>query len=239
MKRVSHVCSGDYGIGFYGLSHNMGAYLVRDHLGLEWLCFLCTAQVQEPRDCRETPEASFSTPSTRNSNGSAAPVRLHSCKAETTLVVGPRDAYRRRIFLQPWGLYLFAEAGCIHSLRISVLAGIITVTFEEPDMLLNTRNRLRLEQTSELEHHQDMSMCLLEQISRVDSNLQPCIERFDPNQENDESGRSAGVAAARHLMRSDEAKGEKMTFRMHSGFADLTIDVGSAGQPDITYESAH
>lgn len=45
------MCSGDYGIGFWGLSHNMGAYLVQGHLGQEWLCFLCKADVQHNTDC--------------------------------------------------------------------------------------------------------------------------------------------------------------------------------------------
>ncbi len=45
-------------------------------------------------------------------------------------------------------------------------------------MLLNTRNRLRLEQTSELERHQDLSPVRARaDPSGVASNLQPCGER--------------------------------------------------------------
>ena len=155
-------------------------------LGQKWLCFLCTADVQaKPKDCRGPAEAASQALSILASNESAATARSNPCKAETTLLLRPKDAYRRRIFLQPWGLYLVAEAGCFQSLQISMLTGIIQVTFEEPDMLLNSRSRLRIEQTSELEHHLNMSICLLDNLVGIDSNLQHCSDRPKSDREHD------------------------------------------------------
>ena len=139
----------------------MGAYLVQDQLGLEWLCFLCKAQSQESNDCGDTPEASAVAPVPMNASASTATAGQHACKTETTLIVWPTDAYRRRTFLQPWGLYLIAEAGYLESLQIDMSAGTIIVIFEEPDMVLNSQNRLRVEQTSELERHQNLALCVL------------------------------------------------------------------------------
>ena len=65
------------------------------------------------------------------------------------------------MFLQPWGLYLIAEAGYLESLHIDAAAGVINVTFEAADQHLNSMNKLRVEQPSELQHHQNVCMCVL------------------------------------------------------------------------------
>ena len=152
-------------------------------------------------------------------------------------MVWPTDAYRRRIFLQPWGLYLIAEAGCFHSLRIDVLAGIITVNFEEPDMLLNSQNRLRVEQTSELEQHQQMGVCVLATPLMIGSNLHHCVDRLDVDHdqlEHHEALKSDGLAAAaaRLLMQSGESRIiiKESIHRSHSASAQiLTVNL-FAGQ---------
>ena len=184
---------------------------MQDQLGTNWLCFLCKAQIQESKDCRDTPDASAVAPFPMNTSASAATAGQHSCRTEATLIVWPIDAYRRRIFLQPWGLYLTAEAGYLHFLRIDVSAGIITVMFEEPDMLLNSQSRLRVEQTSELEHHQTITLCVVTDPSGVASNLNFCREGLEIKQQQHGSGQRTGPAAARHLMQTGgpNAKGEK------------------------------
>ena len=103
------MCSGDYGIGFWGLSHNMGAYLVQGHLGQEWLCFLCNADVQYGTDCTAGSEVSLG--SAGGTVKSAAVSRGDGCAEEASIAMWPRDAYRRRVYLQPWGLYLISEGG--------------------------------------------------------------------------------------------------------------------------------
>lgn len=185
----------------------MGGYLVEDQLGMDWLCFLCKAQVQNPKTC--IPEASALPLSIPLPPGHAATGTQHACKTETILMVWPTDAYRRRFFLQPWGLYLIAEAGCIQSLRVDVLAGIITLEFEEPDMLLNSQNRLRVEQTSELEQHQQIGACILADSIIIGSNLHNCSDRLDINQlEHHEARKSDELtaAAARLLIRKQSVE---------------------------------
>ena len=65
------------------------------------------------------------------------------------------------MFLQPWGLYLIAEAGYLESLHIDAAAGVINVTFGAADQHLSSMNKLRVEQPSELQHHQNVCMCVL------------------------------------------------------------------------------
>lgn len=152
------LCSGDYGIGFFGLSHNMGAYLVKDHLGMDWLCFLCKIEVQHHRDCTE--DSHLSRPSTSPSDNSEAAVKITAgrapCEEGTRITMWPTDAYRRRVFLQPWGLYLIAEAGSIESVQIDVATSVINVTFEAHANPTSSCDQLRVEQTSDLEQHQDV-----------------------------------------------------------------------------------
>ena len=149
------MCSGDYGIGFWGLSHNMGAYLVQGHLGQEWLCFLCKADVQYDTDC--TPGSGGSPGGT---DKSAAAGKGHACAEGARITMRPTDAYRRRVYLQPWGLYLISEGGSFESLQIDASAGLITVTFEAFAGQSRSHNQLRVEQPSELESHQSIHICV-------------------------------------------------------------------------------
>ena len=181
---------------------------MQDQLGMDWLCFLCKAQIQESKGCRDTPEASAAAPFPVKTSAFAATVGQHACNRETVLIVWPTDAYRRRIFLQPWGLYLVAEAGCLESLQIDVSAGIITVMFEEPDMLLSSQNRLRVEQTSELDHHQQTGVCVSGDPSGVASNLNRCSEKSDTKQQHQGPEDRSGMAAVRHLMQISGAAAE-------------------------------
>jgi len=77
--------SGDYGLGFFGATMNQGAYLVQsDELG--WQCYLC--------------DLSFS-------EGQVPPSAVNRLRLE------PRDAYRQRIYVEPLGLELRAQAGFV------------------------------------------------------------------------------------------------------------------------------
>ena len=158
---TSIACSGDFGIGFFGLSHNMGGYLVQDHLGMDWLCFLCRIEVRANNACSQGAETSGMIATAPSASGAAVSSGQHECKKNTTLAMWPTDAYRRRVFLQPWGLYLIAEAGYLESLHIDALAGVINVTFGAADEHLISTNKLRVERPSELQHHQNVCICVL------------------------------------------------------------------------------
>ena len=152
------MCSGDYGIGFWGLSHNMGAYLVQGHLGQEWLCFLCKADVQHNTDC--TPGSGVGLGSIGGIGNSAAAWGAHACVEGARITMRPTDAYCRRVYLQPWGLYLISEGGTFESLHIDASAGLIKVTFEASAGQFRSHNWLRVEQPSVLGSHQSFHVCV-------------------------------------------------------------------------------
>lgn len=197
------MCSGDYGIGFFGLSHNMGSYLVQDQLGMDWLCFMCKADVQEHWACTGR-RAELGTGSLAASDLAAKAVPT-PCEGGPRLVVWPTDAFRRRVFLQPWGLYLIAEAGYLQSLQIDVQEGLIKVMFEEPDGVLNSLNKLRVERPSELERHQKISTCVLSAPQGIGSNLRMCNDMLEPHTKyiRAESRGEQAAAAERHLLVDD------------------------------------
>ena len=208
---ASVACSGDFGIGFFGLSHNMGAYLVQDHLGMEWLCFLCRIEVRVNNACSQRADTHGMTASAPGAPGADVSSGHYACTQNMSLAMWPTDAYRRRAFLQPWGVYLIAEAGFLQSLQIDVSAGVIVVAFEVADQHLNSVNKLRVEQPSELEHHQNMSICVLIAPSSppgtfsskpsCDGHERPCRENIKHwgNQDVELSEISGQRAAARRL----------------------------------------
>ena len=121
-------CSGDYGIGFLGHSHNSGAYLLFQQLGVDWLCFLCNLDILDQNH-------SMADTSILNRPGPGnAVVRLT-----------PRDSYHRQIFVQPLGLYLVAEAGVFDSLQIDFGRQYANVSFEPLCESLSSHVRLRIE----------------------------------------------------------------------------------------------
>lgn len=178
----------------------MGSYLVQDQLGMDWLCFMCKADIQEHGACTGR-QAELGTGSLTASDLAAKGVSA-PCEGGTRLLVWPTDAYRRRVFLQPWGLYLIAEAGHLQSLQIDVQEGIITVIFEEPDRVLNSLNKLRVELPSELEHHQNTSMCVLSAPPGIESNLRMCNDILELHEKyvSVESRYEQPAAADRHLL---------------------------------------
>lgn len=121
-------CSGDYGIGFLGHSHNSGAYLLFQQLGLEWLCFLCNLEnLDQNTFMAHTPNLNRPRP------GNAV-IRLT-----------PRDSYHRRIYVQPLGLYLVAEAGVFDDLQLDFRRQVANVSFEPLSGSLSSHVRLRIE----------------------------------------------------------------------------------------------
>ena len=136
----------------------MGAYLVQGHLGQEWLCFLCKADVQNDTDC--LPGSGVGLGSTGGTGKSAAASKGHACAEGARITMRPADAYRRRVYLQPWGLYLISEGGILESLHIDASAGLVKITFDASAGQLTNRNQLRVEQPSELESHQSIHVCV-------------------------------------------------------------------------------
>lgn len=112
--------TGDFGLGFFGLSLETGAYYVVDKT-LGELCYLCDA---------------------------AAGVAADGESAVGTVTLTPRDAYRRRVFLEPLALYMVTEAGQFASVEITMAKKTIVVTFANDAAGGFSSYRLCLEKTS-------------------------------------------------------------------------------------------
>merc|ERR1712060_514346 len=112
--------SGDYGLAFFGATMNHGAYLVQSPK-LGWLCYLCDLTVGG--GLAGTPPVS----------------------GEASLV--PRDAYRRRIYLDPLGLELQALAGTFESAVVNFGHRTVTVVFTGDIAGLLSAFRLVVEST--------------------------------------------------------------------------------------------
>jgi len=95
--------SGDYGLGFFGSSLEASSTLVLDSR-LGPLCYLC--DLIEPRSELPADVASYT--------------------------FAPRDAYRQRVYLEPLGLYLQADAGVIASVSLDLGGRSIRVVFASP-----------------------------------------------------------------------------------------------------------
>ena len=93
--------SGDYGLGFFGISLEASAYFVL-HKELGPLCYLCdlssTAVVNDSDD-------------------------------GTTFTIAPRDSYRQRVYFEPLGLYIQADTGTFEALALNMNAKTIAITF--------------------------------------------------------------------------------------------------------------
>lgn len=100
--------SGDYGLGFFGSSLEAGATLVVD-ADLGALCYLCDLTVRR----------ADAGSSSGGGGGSVYQVR-------------PRDAYRQRVYLEPLGVYLQADAGNFASVELDLGARKIQVSFTDP-----------------------------------------------------------------------------------------------------------
>jgi hypothetical protein len=89
--------SADFGIGFYGHAKHAGAYLSCSAAG-GWLCVGCDVEA-------------------------VAAAALPACGAAGSLRVTPRDAFRRRLYLQPLGVLLQLDGGVIDSALLTLRGG--------------------------------------------------------------------------------------------------------------------
>jgi hypothetical protein len=95
--------SGDFGLGFFGSSLEASATFVL-HPRFGPSCYLCDLQGDGP--AADGPAANY------------------------TLV--PRDAYRSRVYLEPLGVYLQADAGVFASVTLAMGARRVVVAFAPP-----------------------------------------------------------------------------------------------------------
>ena len=102
--------SGDYGLGFFGSSLEAGATLVVD-ADLGPLCYLCDLTVK------------FADAGSGGGGGGSS---------SSVYQVRPRDAYRQRVYLEPLGVYLQADAGNFASVELDLSARQIQVSFTDP-----------------------------------------------------------------------------------------------------------
>lgn len=115
--------SGDWGVGFFGAARHAGAFLVEDP-ELGQLCFLCDVVDGGNNDGAE-------------GGGGGA------------VLVKPRDAWHKKLFVGSLGVEIISEAGRIESLAVSSSA--LVVTFEDvAQQPLVSVLRLRVEQPAML-----------------------------------------------------------------------------------------
>jgi hypothetical protein len=130
--------SGDFGIGFFGHSHNSAAYVLHGELNAGWLCFLCNIKLlEEPQRPAGRPPAAA---------GAADPMHAG---LEAVVVISPRDSYHKRIYIQPLGLYIVAEAGTFAQLQLDMRRQRVNVSFAALAEQLTSRVRLRVEFAAE------------------------------------------------------------------------------------------
>eukprot|EP00039_Didymoeca_costata_P004368 m.72838 g.72838 ORF g.72838 m.72838 type:complete len:1030 (+) comp12363_c0_seq3:71-3160(+) len=123
--------SGDFGLGFFGLTLEVGSYFV-NHRELGILCYLC--------DYAPT-----------SGNDSYKLLLLTFCYyLEGAISITPRDSYQIRVFLEPLSLYLTLDCGNFNMLTLNLDKKEITVQFEEEKEELFSVRRLRIEKTSNL-----------------------------------------------------------------------------------------
>ena len=97
--------SGDYGLGFFGISLYAASTFVLSHEETP-LCYLC--------DLATTEETGGSS-------------------ATDVYTIVPRDMLRRRVYLEPLGLLLQADSGVLKNVKLDLgKAGSIVVTFKAP-----------------------------------------------------------------------------------------------------------
>ena len=114
--------SGDYGLAFYGHSHNTMSFLVQ-HEDFGWLCYWC--------DLEKTTTAAMTT---------------------KQLLLYPRDTYRRTVHIAPLGLQIVADVGVISSVELTLSAAdngsaeiqAVKVIFAAVGQQALTKYRLRL-----------------------------------------------------------------------------------------------
>lgn len=133
--------SGDYGLGFFGISLETGSYFV-DDADMGELCFQCELAASSTSAALATTTAAASAPTTTTTTSSTS---------VTPTTFSPTDAYRQRSFIEPLALYLEADAGRFKTISIDAKAKRVTIQFEpEPKVSRTFENRrLRLTKTSD------------------------------------------------------------------------------------------
>lgn len=122
-------CSGDFGIGFFGITHLMAAYLLHGKFGADWTCFMCN--ILGPSGSAEAPDSS------PPGDGPSFSVAF-----------APIDPFRRRVFLEPLGAMFECEGSQIATVLLNLSAHVVNITFASSNGSLSTRVRLRWEHTA-------------------------------------------------------------------------------------------
>ena len=134
--------SGDYGLGFFGLSLEAGATLVL-HPALGPLCYLCDLAPQPTAAAATAATSAAAETATATATATAATTAAAAAAAaaETAWLPGdgpevytvlPRDAYRQRVYLEPLGLFLRADTGTFASVTLDRAARRVRVAFAPP-----------------------------------------------------------------------------------------------------------
>jgi len=114
--------SGDFGLGFFGCSLSSASYLVQ-HPTLGLVCYLCNME-----DSEHYHYGTFNA-------------------TDILAKIEPVDLYRRRVYLEPLGLYLTLDVGTFKSLTLDMRSKKISVEFNpmQSDNITYAARRLRTE----------------------------------------------------------------------------------------------
>jgi hypothetical protein len=95
--------SGDYGLGFFGISLEATAYFLL-HKDLGPLCYLCDLSSVDTHDDQTNAGVFAGT-------------------------ISPRDSYRQRVYIEPLGLFIQADTGVFDALEVDLAAKTIRITY--------------------------------------------------------------------------------------------------------------
>ena len=116
--------------------------MLHGELGMGWLCFLCNLRlVEDASSAADGPHVDVPV---------TAPGQLGSAAGlNEVVVISPKDSYHKRVYLQPLGLYLHAEAGSIAQVVLDMRQQSLNVSITALGEQLASRVRVRADVAAE------------------------------------------------------------------------------------------
>jgi len=116
--------SGDYGLGFFGISLESGGYFV-NHKTLGPLCYLC--DISGADLVLSAPAAALVGGARADAYGGADDANARTAVSGSFSLT---DAYRQRFYFEPLGLWVQSDAGRIDTVAFNLNAKTLSVTFQ-------------------------------------------------------------------------------------------------------------
>jgi hypothetical protein len=147
--------SGDYGLGFFGHTLEAGAYLVTKPNSFVAASPPSSSSSTSPASAASASATTTTTTKMAATNTSATDAELlcYFCDLTSTSTSGaitfvPRDSYRIRLYLEPLGLYLQADAGTFASFDLDLAARTLAVHFTSDAPATASMWRLRVDKVA-------------------------------------------------------------------------------------------